>query len=54
MIVAAFAFVSASPVPVDEAVLTDNVQNIHPTDDEEILKLLLIKKLLLTKALFLG
>jgi hypothetical protein len=52
--VALFAYISAVPVPADEALISDNIDNAHPAEDDEILKLLILKKLLLKKALLLG
>jgi hypothetical protein len=48
----AIAFVAA--IPVDESVFGDNVENFHPSEDQEILKKLLLKKLFLKKKLLLG
>ncbi|CAO1406050.1 unnamed protein product [Diamesa hyperborea] len=43
----AVAFVSA--LPADESVFGDSIDNFNPSDDQEILKKLKIKKLLLLK-----
>jgi hypothetical protein len=48
----AIAYVAA--IPVDESVIGDNVENFHPSEDQEILKKLLLKKLFLKKKLLLG
>lgn len=48
----AIAYVAA--IPVDESVIGDSVDNFHPTDEQEILKKLLLKKLFLKKKLLLG
>lgn len=48
----AIAYVAA--IPVDESVIGDSVDNFHPTDDQEILKKLLLKKLFFKKKLLLG
>jgi hypothetical protein len=51
-VILAIAYVAA--IPVDESVIGDSVDNFHPTDDQEILKKLLLKKLFLKKKLLLG
>jgi hypothetical protein len=42
--------VIVSALPADESILSDNVDNFHPSEDQEILKKkLLLKKLLILK-----
>jgi hypothetical protein len=38
-----------SALPADESILSDNVDNFHPSEDSEIKKKLLLKKLLILK-----
>lgn len=48
----AIAYVAA--IPVDESVFSDNVESFHPSEDQAILKKLLLKKLFFKKKLLLG